>query len=67
MTKEEIQKRAEALKREEEQRVLPTLKKRGYRYASLRELKVPLKERGRKSALKPLRDRVSANSINRLK
>jgi hypothetical protein len=32
LTKEEIQKRAEAIRREEEQRVLSTLKKRGYRY-----------------------------------
>ena len=62
MTKEEIQKRAEALKREEEQ-VLSTLKKRGYRYAPLRERRLPLRERGRKSALKPLRDRASANRL----
>jgi hypothetical protein len=31
VTKEEIQKRAKALKREKERRVLWTLKKRGYR------------------------------------
>ncbi len=63
MTKEEIQKRAEALKREEEQRVLSTLKKRGYRYAPLRERRLPLRERGRKSALKPSRDSASANRL----
>jgi hypothetical protein len=63
LTKEEIQKRAEALKREEEQRVLSTLKKRGYRYAPLRERRLPLRERGRKSALKPSRDSASANRL----
>jgi hypothetical protein len=31
LTKEEIQKRAKALRREKEQRVLSTLKRRGYR------------------------------------
>jgi hypothetical protein len=44
--------------------MLSTLKKtQVYRYAIVRERKVPLKERARKSALKSLRDRASANRL----
>jgi hypothetical protein len=53
LTEEEIQKRAESLKREEEQQVLSTHKKRGYRYAPPESGRCPEESGGKNRHLSP--------------